>query len=550
MMNKTIIINISGVIFHIEEDAYEMLRNYMNEIKRHFASYQDNFEIITDIENRIAEMFTELLEKESKQVIVTADVVLVTSKMGNTADFEDDNTSDFELNQTLDPIENKRKLFRDIDDRVIGGVCSGVGHYFGIEAKWIRIAFFVLFIFYGIGLFPYLLLWIIMPKAVSRTDKMEMKGEKINLQAFQKNMEEELQAVTQNISKAHEYAKPSLGRLGHFIRDVVTGLLKFLGGTGKLILKIFGVFIITIVGFFLVAAFIALLVFLGYAGNTDVSTIFPINALAPSLRPAIYLCAFLVVFIPLLGIFLFIIRVLFKSRKVTKTIGFSLLMTWVLALGVGIFCIAKNATDFKEEASFSEATGLKTNTQNIYYLQLGEERTIQEDFIGDNKTKIITITGNDKDFDTPNRVDIDLHLVESGIPTLTKTYSARGKNFDMALSNARQIEYYYTQKDSLLVFDSHSGLKKGSLWRNQEVKLKLNIPIGTVLYIQKQFANRFFHSQMYDCINYEDDNEAIIKVVATKDGFSCKKTDQAIERQKEYNKENEIKDSVSTTLIF
>ncbi|TKC00347.1 PspC domain-containing protein [Pedobacter cryophilus] len=549
-MNKTIIINISGVIFHIEEDAYEMLKNYMNEIKRHFSSYQDNFEIITDIENRIAEMFTELLEKESKQVIVTADVVLVTSKMGNTEDFGDDNASDFEPNPTADPIENKRKLFRDIDDRVIGGVCSGVGHYFGIEARWIRIAFFVLFIFYGFGLFPYLLLWIIMPKAVSRTDKMEMKGEKINLQAFQKNVEEELQAVTHNISKAHEYAKPGLGRLGSFIRDVVTGLLKFLGGTGKLILKIIGVLIITFVGFLLIAAFIALLVFLGYAGNTDVSTIFPINALTPALRPAIYVCAFLVIFIPLLGIILFIIRVLFNSRKLTRTIGFSLLMTWVLALAVGIFCIAKNATDFKEEASFSEATGLKTNTQNIYYLQMGEERTIQEDFVDGNRTKIITITGNDRDFDTPNRVDIDLHLVESGTPTLTKTYSARGKNFDMALRNARQIEYYYTQKDSLLVFDSHSELKEGSLWRNQEVRLKLNIPIGTVLYIQKQFASRFFQSQMYDCLDYDDDNEDLIKVVATKEGFTCQKTDKAIARQKEYNQENEIKDSVSTILKF
>ena len=549
-MNKTIIINISGVIFHIEEDAYEMLKTYMNEIKRHFASYQDNFEIITDIENRIAEMFTELLEKESKQVIINADVILVTSKMGNTEDFGDDNASDFETNETANSIENKRKLFRDIDDRVIGGVCSGVGHYFGIEARWIRVAFFVLFIFYGFGLFPYLLLWIIMPKAMSRTDKMEMKGEKINLQAFQKNVEEELQAVTQNISKAHEYAQPGLGRLGSFIRDVVNGLLKFLGTTGKLIIKIIGVLIITFVGFLLTAAFIALLVFLGYAGNTDVSTIFPINALAPALRPAIYVCAFLVIFIPLLGIILFIIRALFNSRKLTKTIGFSMLMTWVLALAIGIFCIAKNATDFKEEANFSEATGLKTNPQNVYYLQMGEERTIQEDFVGGNKTRVITITGNDRDFDTPNSVDIDLHLVESGSPTLTKTYSARGKNFNMALNNAKQIEYYYTQKDSLLVFDSHSGLKEGSLWRNQEVKLKLNIPIGTVLYIQKQFASRFFQSQMYDCLNYDDDNEGMLKVVATKEGFTCQKTDEAIERQKEYNQENEIKDSVSTILKF
>jgi hypothetical protein len=75
-MNKTIIINISGVIFHIEEDAYEILKTYMNEVKQHFASYKDNFEIITDIENRIAEMFSDLMVKENKQVIVLSDVDL------------------------------------------------------------------------------------------------------------------------------------------------------------------------------------------------------------------------------------------------------------------------------------------------------------------------------------------------------------------------------------------------------------------------------------------------------------------------------------------
>lgn len=550
-MNKTIIINISGVIFHIEEDAYETLKNYMNEIKRHFASFKDNFEIVTDIENRIAEMFSDLLTKESKQVIVQADVSSVVSKMGTPSDFGDESTEDYSQPEAyqFDPI--KRKLFRDTDDRVIGGVCSGIGHYFGVEPVWFRALFAVLFFVFGTGLLVYILLWIIMPKAKTRTERMEMKGEKINLQAFQKNMEDEINAVAENISKAHQYAKPGISRIGGFIRDVVDGLGKFLKGTGKLILKIIGFLIITIVGIFLISAFVGLLIFLGYAGNTEVSTIFPLNALAESLRPAVFISAFLVVLIPLLGIILLTLKVLFKSNTLSKSISFSLFMTWIVALAVGIFCIAKNATDFKEEASFSETIELKSNAQQVYYLQLKEERTIQENYVGkDGESKVITITGNDADFDSPNRIYLNLKLIENGNLSMLKTYTARGKKLNDALNNAKNIDYYYGQKDSLLIFDENSGLKESSLWRGQEVRIKLNIPIGSILYIQKNFALRFLNDEMYDCLKDSEYNEDYVKVIATKEGFSCQKTEDAIKRQKEYNAENGITDEIKETILF
>src|SRR5206468_3448432 len=87
-MNKTIIININGIVFHIEEDAYEILKNYMTDVKRHFSNSADSLEITTDIENRIAEMFSEILQRENKQVIVEHDVAGVVEQMGTVADFE------------------------------------------------------------------------------------------------------------------------------------------------------------------------------------------------------------------------------------------------------------------------------------------------------------------------------------------------------------------------------------------------------------------------------------------------------------------------------
>jgi phage shock protein PspC (stress-responsive transcriptional regulator) len=550
-MNKTIIINISGVIFHIEEDAYETLKNYINEIKLHFTTFKDNFEIVADIENRIAEMFSELLTKETKQVIVQADVNAVISKMGTPSDFGDEATEDFSQPKDFQPNEVNRKLFRDTDDRVLGGVCSGIGYYFEIDSVWLRVTFAVLFFVFGTGLFAYILLWIIMPKAKTRTEKMEMKGEKINLQSFQKNVEDELNAVAGNISKAHQYAKPGLSRIGGFIRDLVDGLGVFLKGTGKIILKVIGFFIITIVAIALVSAFVALLIFLGYTGNTEMSTIFPLNALKESLRPAVFISAFLVILLPLLGIILLILKILFKGNTLSKSVSFSLFMTWIVALAVGIFCIAKNATDFKEEASFSEAIELKNNAQQVYYLHLGEDQTLEENFIGEgDKNKIITITGNDRDFDSPNNVYLSLNLIETGVLSLTRTYTASGEKISEALQNAKRINYYYSQKDSLLIFDKESGLKENSLWRNQEVKIRLNIPVGSEIYIQKKFAWRFLNDEMYDCLNDSEYNEDYIKVTATKEGFSCKKTIGAMDRQKEYNTENGITDEIKETILF
>lgn len=122
-MNKTIIININGIVFHIEEDAYEVLRSYMSEVKRHFSYSPDSEEIVTDIENRLAEMFNESLAVDQKQVIVLADVQFVTGTMGNVNEFDIDDEDEDEDRMS----RSGRKLFRDADENILGGVCAGMG---------------------------------------------------------------------------------------------------------------------------------------------------------------------------------------------------------------------------------------------------------------------------------------------------------------------------------------------------------------------------------------------------------------------------------------
>src|SRR5690606_29899397 len=148
-----IIININGIVFHIEEDAYEVLRSYMIAAKKHFGHTADSHEIVGDIENRIAEMFNDRIVQGKKEVVTMQDVNEVIAQMGSVDDFETEETESTFADTTYEvpPMTGERKLMRDPDDKVFGGVCSGLGHYFGIESRWVRLILVLLFIFGGTG---------------------------------------------------------------------------------------------------------------------------------------------------------------------------------------------------------------------------------------------------------------------------------------------------------------------------------------------------------------------------------------------------------------
>ncbi|QCK14094.1 PspC domain-containing protein [Mangrovivirga cuniculi] len=154
-MKKNISINIGGIIFHIEEEGYESLKSYLDSINKYFSTYEDSSEIIADIENRIAEIFLAKLN-EGKQVINAEDVASLISTMGSIEDFEalEETLDDGTFNQEFSHKDKEksyegfsaasRKLFRDMNNRLIGGVCSGLAHYFNVDALWIRLIFLIL----------------------------------------------------------------------------------------------------------------------------------------------------------------------------------------------------------------------------------------------------------------------------------------------------------------------------------------------------------------------------------------------------------------------
>lgn len=173
-------INLAGLIFTIDEDAFLKLQNYLNSIERYFGSKEEREEILADIEARIAELFQTQLNKR-KEVVTITDVDEVIGILGMPEDFVGD-TDTKEEKSSQSSTRRPSRLFRDPDSRVIGGVCSGLGQYFNIDPVILRVVFVILLFFAMGGGVVYIILWIVLPPAISVTDKFEMRGYKVTQQ--------------------------------------------------------------------------------------------------------------------------------------------------------------------------------------------------------------------------------------------------------------------------------------------------------------------------------------------------------------------------------
>ena len=187
-MNKTVNINLGGMFFHIDEDAYQKLTRYFDAIKRSLSNSSGHDEIIKDIEIRVSELLNEK-QISDKHVVGLKDVDEVIAVMGQPEDYiiEDE----LKGSQTFSNTSNRRtkKLYRDKEKGMIGGVSAGLGHYFGIDAVWIRIVLILLvFAGFGTGILAYIILWIVTPEAITTSEKLEMTGEPVTISNIEKKV--------------------------------------------------------------------------------------------------------------------------------------------------------------------------------------------------------------------------------------------------------------------------------------------------------------------------------------------------------------------------
>ncbi len=517
-MKKTIIINIGNSIIHIEEDGYEILTAYLNEIKQHFAKNADDFEIVTDIENRIAEMFAEMLQAGQVQVITLANVETVIAQMGRVQDFQ---TEDEEpVAQPYSSFTGDKKLFRDTDDAAIAGVCAGLGHYLNIDVRWVRLIAFACIFLGGAGILAYIILWIAIPRAITRSEKMEMKGEETNLHGYKRNFEEELAAFKERMQ-----SNTGMKRSGNFFTEITGAIGRMLNALGRALSKTLAG-IIVVFGFaILISLVICLAAFLGF-WDTEAYQYFPLSIINDGYRSTIAFAAFIIAFIPVLALVLFSIRVAFNKTAINKSLSFGLLIIWLAGVSVGVYYAAKISSEFKEHAELVQTTPVLPF--ETYFIDASENMVFtQKDSItyrldsGGFRNRVIVDDSDDYPFRVPRNVHISIEKSETGKPMVIQNFEAQGRTFNIALQNAKDINYSFTQNEGRLIFDPRITLKDNANWRNQEVHITLKVPIGTRLMLNENLHNYlyFYH---YNCNADENQYSKYKEWIMTEEGIKCK----------------------------
>ena len=265
-MNKTVNINLAGTFFHIDENAFGKLQRYLSAIKRSLTEPQGSDEIMRDIEARISELFSEKIETNA-QVISIKELDEVISVMGQPEDYSVDEELFEEESQAYSrprTTASYKQLYRDIDNKFVSGVSSGLGHYLKIDAIWVRLIWILLtFLTSGIAIPIYILFWILVPAAVTTSEKLKMMGEPINISNIEKKFKEGYETVADRVKNA-DYDK--------YGQKIKSGSSSFFSGLGSILLtlltifvKLFGLLLI----FVSLTTLISLVVGLFFFGSID-----------------------------------------------------------------------------------------------------------------------------------------------------------------------------------------------------------------------------------------------------------------------------------------
>lgn len=204
-MNKVLTVNLGGYPFTIDEDAFEYLDKYLKAIHQHFRGGDGYEEITGDIESSLAELFQESLA--GRPIVGLKDVKFAISTMGSPEEFGADPLEGEEINYEKSDfsIKTGKRLFRDPEEEVVAGVCSGIAAYFGIsDPIWVRVAFIAFTLLGGSGILLYAVLWAIVPKAETTSDYLAMRGEPINIDNISKMIKEEIENLSEKVTEFGE----------------------------------------------------------------------------------------------------------------------------------------------------------------------------------------------------------------------------------------------------------------------------------------------------------------------------------------------------------
>jgi phage shock protein PspC (stress-responsive transcriptional regulator) len=579
-MKKNISINISGIIFHIEEDGYETLKKYLDSINKYFSTFEDSSEILADIESRIAEIFLSKLNEE-KQIITSEDVNALVATMGSVSDFkavedqereetdsasshaESQQASGSTYNQSSQTYAPPKQLMRDQKRKILGGVCSGLANYFNVDALWIRLIFALLTFAYGItfvayivmwilvpgsydldepivgkkmyrdpekriiggvasgvgaylgvetiamrvlfiiftvmgglGLFIYIVMWLILPEAKTLTDKMQMQGEPVTLSniesTIKKNQSEKPAENETTLTKILMFPFRLLGM-------ILTGLARILAPIVEIIRVAIGVLIVLVGIGFLFSIVVTSGILFGLFSSAAFSvpwmaeineTSIPVEAFLRAFPMWTGVAAFFTTIVPSIFVILLGVSVIAKRIVFNAATGWTLFVLFFVSVAVLAVSIPKIVFSFKEEAEYK--------VENVYKLN--------------GKTAVLKV--NETGMDDYHAVRLNLEGYDGTDLKLVEAFGAQGSSRAKAIENAKMVEYNVLVRDSIVTFDSNLKFKDDAVFRAQRLNMTLYIPFNTNFTMDEgmsRFINEYVDPEKRDGYTWQ----------MTKDGLTC-----------------------------
>ncbi len=489
VMNKTVTINLGGIVFHIDEDAYQKLSRYFDAIKRSLTNSSGQDEIIKDIEMRISELLGEKLLSD-KHVIGLKEIDEVIAVMGQPEDYiiEEEPKSE----PAYQAQKKSKKLYRDKDKGMIGGVAAGLGHYFGIDVVWIRVIMLLLLFGAGTGVLAYIILWIATPEAKTTSEKLEMTGEPVTISSIEKKVREEFDSVSEKFKNV-DYDK--------YGNQIKTGADKLAGSLSEIITNIFKVFA-KFLGVILIITGLTVLFFL-FVGiftlGTGVFIEFPwqefVNAGNFTEYPiwVFGLLMFLAVGIPFFFLTLLGFRLLSPTIKSIGSISkYTLLALWILAIAALISIGIQQASEVAYEGKTVQKENLNVQPTDTLQIKFRYNEYYTKDIDDNDNFRFVQDASNNQ-LIYSNNIRFEILKTDEKLPFIQIERLARGKSFQEAKKRAEKIQYGFKLEGNQLLLDNYLLTSVTDKFRDQEVAIYLYLPEG-VLFKVDQSAQHYDES--------------------------------------------------------
>jgi phage shock protein PspC (stress-responsive transcriptional regulator) len=608
-MKKVININFHSRVIPIEESAYEILKQYSDSLRKYFANEEGRDEIINDIESRIAELFSEHLKKGAN-CITDEDVTSIINSMGRPEDFEAadaDNTmnssssakqqsttsnqQEYQKTYSYASSPGRGKLYRNADDKILGGVCSGLANYLGIDPVILRIIFVLLFgallwvyillwiivpsqslqsnvtkrlfrsaddkiiggvagglaayfniqiwiprlifalpfvlglasgIFhaafwnwdYGFGprfisgglgstlILTYIILWIAVPVATTASEKLEMRGEKVDLNSIANTIKEDLEGFKGRMDKVSTDIKEGAQRFSTEFKSAadekrkafsaeMSGRRNYNSGFGHVIGVLFKAFFLFIAGIVALALFAALigLLFGGMA-------VFPLKnfLLAGNTENMLAWCSLILFLgVPLVALITWLIRRIMGARSRNHYLGYVFASLWVIGLVCTIVLFGMFARSFRTRDFVEEDVTIAQPAKGKLLIDVMNGRKshhyYSREWYGIDWDNDWPLYGDNYDTLLLNTVRVNLVKSKDSSFHVHRLKFSRGRTQAEAQDLARKINFEVEQEDSILLLPNGFGISQHEKFRNQQLLLVVEVPIGKKIEINGSINN-------------------------------------------------------------